>query len=239
MTTGTLPNQYDIVQLGEYFIENNYWEDHVDFTNSISYSSADNSKVTFTTTWSGPVFGGNITGYPSVWVGRKPDWVSDYYINNNVVSKLNSISVFNVSHDIVVSPGSQPFDIAFDLWVQNEPNGNQDTVEAEVMIWLDTFKRPPDFGKLVCKYKNGAKTAKVYRETASSGGRSWKYISVVFDEPQLRTTTDIKHILDFLANKRLIRKTHYISGWALGAELSRGSGSVTFTDVDYTFTKAT
>ncbi|WP_313199133.1 GH12 family glycosyl hydrolase domain-containing protein, partial [Rhizobium sp.] len=222
----SLNSDFAAYDTGEYILLNNVWgkgelRNGVDFRQSIEFS-LENPAENITFSWDWPYNSvGNIVAYPELIWGDSPfnnaqSEVDDY------ITHVGDLEKFSVDVAVVPLPGSSYTNISFDLWLTDVPGGDETTITAEVMIWLDWNERP--WGTTaVGTYSSGEQTASIY---FADGGERPDYIAVLFDKPWLNAEIDLKSILDDLVSKGLVSAEDFIGGHQFGAEISGGQGTL-------------
>jgi Ca2+-binding RTX toxin-like protein len=238
----TLTQDFAQVTLGPVTLMNNTWGvdtwgfDHwvngQDYWQTVTYNPGDlTTGVAFNWSYTNP--GGNIIAYPEIILGYKPwDRAGDPFL----VGRVSSLKELKVTTDIDIRGDTDGFNIAYDLWLTDVPQGDHTTIKSEVMIWL----HPGGFDLSDATTERislpGGSSALVYHEANMDAGtdQSWKYTAVILDGAPLDGTVDLNHILQILADRGYINRQHYLSAVELGAEVQTGTGGFTLNSFDWT-----
>lgn len=219
-----------------WYVLNNVWNPGSlaygsDYTIDSVYSASDlTSKTTFN--WSFPVTTDSahtIRAYPEVIFGPAPmsggHKASD--ITTVLPAQVSSLASLTADYDVSYKGNTGGFNVAFDIWLTDTPNGGADTVTTEVMVWV--HKGDFDaFGTQVGTYSNGAVTGKIYASTSGD----WTYTAVVLDQDAPKGQLDIAGILTTLKGLNLVSSTDYVASVELGSEVVSGAGSLTINNLD-------
>jgi Ca2+-binding RTX toxin-like protein len=219
-----------------WYVLNNVWNPGnlvygTDYTVDSAYSAADmTSKTTFN--WSFPVTTDSahtIRAYPEVIFGPAPmsggHKASD--ITTVLPAQVSSLTALTADYDVSYKGNTGGFNVSFDIWLTDTPNGGADTVTTEVMVWV--HKGDFDaFGQQVGTYSNGSVTGKIYASTTGD----WTYTAVVLDQDMPKGQIDIAGILTTLKGLNLVSSTDYVASVELGAEVVSGAGSLTINNLD-------
>jgi len=227
-----------------WYVLNNVWNPGslvygTDYTIDSAYSAADmTSKTTFN--WSFPVTTDSahtIRAYPEVIFGPAPmsggHKASD--ITTVLPAQVSSLTALTADYDVSYKGNTGGFNVSFDIWLTDTPNGGADTVTTEVMVWV--HKGDFDaFGTQVGTYSNGSVTGKIYASTTGD----WTYTAVVLDQDTPKGQLDIAGILTTLKGLNLVSSNDYVASVELGSEVVSGAGSLTINNLDLNVqTKAT
>ena len=219
-----------------WYVLNNVWNPgtliyNQDYVIDSAYSASDmTAKTTFN--WSFPVVTEpypTIRAYPEVIFGPAPmsggHKASD--ITTVLPAQVSSLTALTADYDVSYKGNTGGFNVSFDIWLTDTPNGGADTVTTEVMVWV--HKGDFDaFGQQVGTYSNGSVTGKIYASTTGD----WTYTAVVLDQDMPKGQIDIAGILTTLKGLNLVSSTDYVASVELGAEVVSGAGSLTINNLD-------
>ncbi|SFJ92424.1 hypothetical protein [Caulobacter sp. UNC279MFTsu5.1] len=219
-----------------WYVLNNVWNPGnlvygTDYTIDSAYSAADMTlKTTFN--WSFPVTTDSahtIRAYPEVIFGPAPmsggHKASD--ITTVLPAQVSGLTALTADYDVSYKGNTGGFNVAFDIWLTDTPNGGADTVTTEVMVWV--HKGDFDaFGQQVGTYSNGSVTGKIYASTTGD----WTYTAVVLDQDMPKGQLDIANILTALKGLNLVSSNDYVASVELGSEVVSGAGSLTINNLD-------
>jgi len=219
-----------------WYVFNNVWNpgsmvSGKDYTVSSSYNTADMSSGT-TFSWSFPVVTeatSTIRAYPEIIYGPAPmsggHKVTD--IGGVFPVQVSALTKLTAAYDVSYKGNLDGFNVSFDIWLTDTPNGGATTVTTEVMVWVHKGGVVP-FGQQVGTYVNGATTGKIYVSTASG----WTYAAVVLDQDTTSGELDLASIFAKLQTLGLVSSKDYVASVELGAEVVSGAGSLTIKNLD-------
>lgn len=210
-----------------WIVFNNTWGsgnlvDGKDYSVGATYHA--NSMTTATTfTWDYPpntLSYTKVLGYPSVMFG------SDTF--NNVWGEYDPAMVLPVqvknltsltsSYNSSIGGEVQSFDVAYDIWLTNKPNGIWSDITNEVMIWTHRGDMNT-YGTKVGTYSDGNYSATIYHIGT--------YTALVPDKDFLVGTIDVKDVLAKLQALGIVSGDEYVNQIDYGAEPFQGKGSLT------------
>jgi Ca2+-binding RTX toxin-like protein len=219
-----------------WYVLNNVWNPgalvyNTDYAIDSAYSVSDmTAKTTFN--WSFPVVTEpypTIRAYPEVIFGPAPmsggHKASD--IGGVFPVQVSTLNQLTADYDVSYKGNTSGFNVAFDIWLTDTPNGGASTVTSEVMVWVHKGGFDPT-GEVVGTYSNGSVTGKIY---ASKAG-DWTYTAVVLDADTPKGQIDIASILKTLEGLKLVSSADYVASVELGAEVVSGAGSLTINNLD-------
>jgi Ca2+-binding RTX toxin-like protein len=219
-----------------WYVLNNVWNPgdlvyNTDYAIDSAYSVSDmTAKTTFN--WSFPVVTEpypTIRAYPEVIFGPAPmsggHKASD--IGGVFPVQVSTLSQLTADYDVSYKGNTSGFNVSFDIWLTDTPNGGADTITSEVMVWVHKGGFDPT-GEVVGTYSNDSVTGKIY---ASKAG-DWTYTAVVLDADTPKGQIDIASILKTLEGLKLVSSADYVASVELGAEVVSGAGSLTINNLD-------
>jgi serralysin len=225
-----------------WYVLNNIWNPGTlvygkDYFIDSSYSATDlTAKTTFN--WSFPTItdpSPTIRAYPEVIFGPAPmsggNKITD--VAGVFPVQVSAIANLTADYDVTFAGNKAGFNVSFDIWLTNTPNGGRSTITNEVMIWVHKggFEA---FGKQVGTYTDAAgNTAKIYTNTAD-----WTYTAIVFDKDVPKGQLDLDGIFAALQKLGIVKSTEYLASVELGAEVVSGAGSLTINNLDLTLQTA-
>ncbi|MDR6530858.1 Ca2+-binding RTX toxin-like protein [Caulobacter rhizosphaerae] len=219
-----------------WYVLNNVWNPGslvygTDYAIDSVYSASDmTAKTTFN--WAFPVVTDSahtIRAYPEVIFGPAPmsggHKASD--ITTVLPAQVSSLTALTADYDVSYKGNTGGFNVSFDIWLTDTPNGGASTVTTEVMVWV--HKGDFDaFGTQVGTYSNGSVTGKIYANTTGD----WTYTAVVLDQDTPKGQIDIAGILTTLKGLNLVSSSDYVASVELGSEVVSGAGSLTINNLD-------
>lgn len=216
-----------------WYVLNNAWgaaglKAGTDYTVTSVFNKADmTSGVTFT--WSAPsttALAPAVIAYPDLSFGVPPNgaYASDPTDKAAVFPvKVSDLVSATMNYDVAFSGNTAGFNVAYDIWFTNKPNGNASAVSNEVMVWLHTGTSQP-FGSLVGTYQDGDFSAKIYHQGT--------YTAIVADHDTPAGTLDLTNIIAKLEDMGIMHGSEYLAAVDLGAEVTGGTGQLTVNNLD-------
>lgn len=214
-------------------IVNNVWNPGnlvygTDYLVSTAYA-ATNLTTQTTFSWSFPIVidpNPTIRAYQEIAYGLNPYASTPSSPTNLFAIQLANLSSLEVKYDVEYRGNLAGFDVSFDLWLTNRPNGDASTITNEVMIWLHKGGLSP-FGTQVGTYSDGIISAKIYYQAGSR-----PYTAVVLDTDSTAGDIHIDAILAKLVSLGLVSPSEYLASLEFGAEVGSGAGTLTLHSFD-------
>lgn len=240
MARKVLRNDWDEFQKGDYRIVNNVWNkgDTENYFQKILYDP-ENPARNISMVWDWGPDAGHVLAYPEVAVGYKP-WSG---LGTDAISaRISDIRSFDVFHNLSVGgPDKGLFNVAYDLWLTDEPLGGTQSITTELMIWarsgqLGSFGEQAHIGRYSHDgFKADIYTYEDFGDSSGLSGETWRYIALVSDKDQLKAEIDIHDILVELVRRGLISENDYVTGYELGAEVAGGEGRLDIKRMSHDF----
>lgn len=140
--------------------------------------------------------------------------------------QVGMIDELTADYDVSYEGNTGGFNVAFDIWLTDKPNGGPDSITNEIMVWIHRGDIVPN-GNIIGEYKYGDFSARIY----SSGGGDWTYTAVVIDEEYPHGTISIASIVLSLQDLGIVSPSEYLASIELGAEIAAGAGRLTINDL--------
>jgi hypothetical protein len=242
MTFNVLNSMYGIYTTNQWTALENVWNPQSlifgsDYTQTVTYDP-NAVNYNFSSLWKFPAAVNNlytVHSYPSLIYGPSP-WYGSGVVNGT--STLFPVQIGNIksltsNYNVTLGGNTSGYDVAFDLWVTNSPNGDSTSITNEIMVWIHRGGFNPA-GQYLTAYSSKYFSGSIYYQpvtTDNSGGNSqiwkWKYAAVVANTDTLSGQIDFANILKVLVNNGIVSPTAYLRGVELGAEVAAGQGSLT------------
>lgn len=219
---------------GWYIINNTYntWDLKygTDFTVDSTFDRTDaTAGITFT--WTMPYttqIGAPIRGYPEVAFGVPP--MGAYAHNPGDKAAVFPVRVgdlvsLTADYDVDFSGNVGGFNVAYDIWFTNVPNGDRSTITNELMIWVHKGEVGV-WAPVVGTYQIEGVTFTIYHQGT--------YTAMVADRDLPSATLDLTEIFDHLQSIGIMTDGEYLASIELGAEVVSGVGSLTINNLDFT-----
>lgn len=199
------------------------------YTIQSAYNKADMTAGT-TFAWSFPLSTDafpTIKAYPEVIFGVSPhgDRVNATDKAHVFPLQISSLVSLKADFDVSHSGNSGGYNVAYDIWLTSQPNGDASTITNEVMVWLHKGDFPP-FGDVVGTYTDGEFHATVYH--------TGTYTAVVADKDWNAGTLDLAKLFAGLNEMGIIDNSEYVASIELGSEVVSGQGTLTINNLDIT-----
>ena len=218
-----------------WYVVNNAWNSDSltygqDYTMSSAFDDLDVSEgTTFNWSYGAAVSTDNrsVLAYPELIFGPSP--MSGGAKTTDVAGvfplQVSSINALNAHFDVSMSGDTGGFNISYDIWLTNTPNGDRSTVTNEIMVWVHSGDVPA-FGKLVGTYSDGYFSGSIYYDAAKN------YTAIIADKDILVGTIDIANMLATLVDMGIVSESEYLASVELGSEVIYGTGSLTVNNLD-------
>jgi Ca2+-binding RTX toxin-like protein len=219
-------NPYNCYYSNGWYVLNNAWgcsnlTPGKDYTLSSLLHPADPSNGT-SFTWS---FAATTTPYPQVLA--YPEVIFGHTPYSGAASptenfgpfpaRIGELASFSADVNATISGHTSGFDVSFDIFLTNVPNGDATTVSNEVMIWLHKGAMQPP-GTLIGTYVDGTFVADVYHSGA--------YTAVVAQTDTLVGNIDIGSVFQYLTDQGILTPNEYLNSVEFGAEVTSGAGGL-------------
>jgi serralysin len=219
---------------GWYIINNTYntWDLKygTDFTVDSTFDRTDaTGGVTFT--WTMPYttqIGAPIRGYPEVAFGVPPMGAYAHNPGDKAAVfpvKVGDLVSLTADYDVDFSGNVAGFNVAYDIWFTNVPNGDRSSVTNELMIWVHKGEVGV-WAPVVGTYEIEGVTFTIYHQGT--------YTAMVADRDLPSATLDLTEIFDHLQSIGIMSDSEYLASIELGAEVVSGVGSLTINNLDFT-----
>lgn len=227
-----LDGSMQAVEKNGWIVFNNTWGS-TDFTYGKDYkmtatydANAMTTGTTFTWDYGAPRYDyTKVLGYPSVMFGFDTFGNAGYTSDRSMTLpvQINKLDALTSKFDVNWGGEKAGYDVAYDIWLTNKPNGIWSDITNEVMIWLHKGDMGI-WGNLVGTYSDGNYSAKIYHIGT--------YTALVPDKDYTAGEIDIADVLKKLVSLGIVSTSEYVNQIDLGAEPWKGSGSLTINSLD-------
>ena len=218
-----------------WYVLNNVWNPGQlvsgrDYRISSTYSKADLTGGT-TFNWSFPdvdMSGPTIVrAYPEVIFGPAPmsGGAKPTDIAGVFPVKVDDIKSLAADYDVSFHGDTKGFNVSYDIWLTNTPNGGTNSVTNEIMVWLHQGD-VASFGTRVGTYVDGAFSAIIYHSASKN------YTAIVSNSDSTTGILDIAKVLHTLGDLGIVSNNEYLGSVELGAEVVSGAGSLSINNLD-------
>lgn len=217
-----------------WYVLNNMWgssnlKEGSDYVINSTFSRGDMTKgVTFN--WSVPYTteATQIRGYPEVAFGVSPkgNYKGDPTDKAAVFPvKVADLTSLLAKYDVSWSGTTTGFNVSYDIWLTNKPNGDASTISNEIMVWVHkgAFGAP---GQAIGTIAIDGVNATIYH--------TGTYTAVILDQDLPSGTVDVTAIIAKLQALGIVNANEYLASVELGAEMNSGVGSLTINNLDLT-----
>ena len=232
-------------------LQNNPWGSaHLvygtDYTMSITYNGnnfPDHPTFSWTYPPSSPANRWSTFAYPEIQFGNSPWSGSSTSIDPMGVFPVAvaDLASLRVKYNIATSGDSDGHSVAFEIWLTNVKGGGMDTVTNEIMVNVHLGPlHGTDMG--VATFQSGTFTGQIYNNfnwnASSSDPDGWTFTSVAPGTIQpgadeLSGWFDMADLLTQLKGEGVIKGNEYVCNLDFGAEITYGSASMTFDQLEY------
>ncbi len=230
-------------------IQNNPWGAGsltygTDYTMSIAYNDKNLSDHP-TFNWSFPALTNanryTVYAYPEIMFGASP-WGT----NSNSIDPLgvfplgvSDLSSLTVKYNVGMTGFDGGHNVAFEIWLTNTKGGGSTAITNEVMVLFHLATMYGTSGS-IGTFTSGTYSGTIYNNANWSSG--WDFTTVqpgTGTQPgadEMSGSFDMAALLSELKTQGIIKGTEYICGLEFGAELTAGTGSMTFNQLEYDIT---
>lgn len=228
------------IQYGDFIVTNNAWGinkfkgDSETAMICISSNLAERDAAAMRVIWNIGETQNTVLAYPRISYG----WdFSDNSSTSNLPIKISEIS-YLISKIKYKMKSNDNFNVSYDIWLSNQEIPKKNDLKVELMIWTD-WQNAISPGKKISTIQLGDETYDVYKGKVSVG--DWDYIALVINykkketivksltetikhEIQSSKSIDIKKVLMFLKQQKMINEDYFLNGISFGSEIMGGSG---------------
>ncbi len=140
--------------------------------------------------------------------------------------RVGDIEELTATYDVSYEGNTDWFNVAFDIWLTDVPNGGPTSVTNEVMIWVHQGDVQP-FGSRVGTYSSGSISAAIHSDDSGD----WTYTAVVLDSDRPAGVLSISDIMSELESLGIVSQDEYIASVELGSEIVAGAGRLTINEL--------
>jgi len=186
--------------------------------------------------WDVPNNASGVIGYPALQLGIGP-WDKNKNRRSGFPAKISSIKELSVDYDMETVVKHRKYNLAFDLWlISDEGENDSNKIKTEIMIWEDYF----DFSSYGKKKELITTPFGTYKVLVGyllnpKYGQDWQYIAFVRTTPRTKGKVDIKYLIDYLVENKMIESEHLLTSVELGNEIGNSSGFTLVKKFDWTF----
>lgn len=218
-----------------WYVINNAWGTSglvkgVDYTIDSSFDRADATAGTVFN-WTMPYTtesGSRIMAYPEVAFGVPP--MGAHLSNPGDKAAvfpvaIDSLTALTIDFDVSFSGNVAGFNVAFDIWLTNVPNGGRDTITNEIMIWVHKGE-VNGWGPVIGTYEEDGITFQIHHKGT--------YTALIADRDVPQGQFDFTAMIARLKQLGIVGEGEYLASIELGAEVVSGVGSLTINNLDFT-----
>jgi Ca2+-binding RTX toxin-like protein len=174
-------------------------------------------------TWSFPVVFTAwpiIRAYPEILFGPTPlGGGTNTDADRALPIQIADLAGFTANYNVTASGYTQGYNIAYDIWLTNTPNGGSSSITNEVMIWLHKGGVAP-YGTAIGTYSDAYFSGTIYYSA------SQRYTAFISDTDLSVGKVDIAAMLRKLQSLGIVSASDYVADIELGAEVISGAGSL-------------
>jgi len=179
----------------------------------------------------------NVHAYPEIMFGGSPWWGGALSSDPLQVFpiRVSDLTELTMKYKLAITGDPMGFNVAFEVFLTNTPNGNSTTLTNEVMVWFHRGAFDPG-GSVVGTYSDSNFRGTIYSAAnwnAGTDNPSWTYTAIASNADDLSGQIDFKAMLETLQSMGIVNGNTYIAGLELGAEVATGTGSLTVNSLEY------
>ena len=180
--------------------------------------------------WSWPISLA-VVAYPEVMYGDSP-WSQPLHRTKRMPLQVGSGSM-TADFDVTIH-GDGIYNMAFSFWVVSALPATKDRITHEVMIWTLNNRMIPAGTRTDTMVLGGVTydlwVLNAHKDVSGKNSNTWDYVAFVARDPILRGPLNLSSFFDYLLDKGLITRDHYVTSVEFGNEIVLGSGSVEIQD---------
>ena len=169
-----------------------------------------------------------VRAYPELTYGTSP-WGGPS-TTANLPARIGDVRNLDITYDFATTGDPRLFNVAFSLWISDDPSKGLAGVTDEVMVWLHSGYFTPAGDKVATLTdKTGAATLwskKNFNGGVDTNQTDWDYTAVKYDKDQLSGTFDVDGLMKTLVDRGIVAKDDWLLGVQVGAEVAAGRGSL-------------
>src|SRR5579871_5280668 len=242
MSRSTLDGLGETYTTGPWTVAEDIWNPQslvfgTDYTQSIGYDSSFPNQA-LAMDWSFPLPSRYLTvhSYPSLMYGTSP-WSGPEgdSLETALPVELSHINSLYLNYNVSIGGDVSGYDVAFDIWLTNSPDGGADSLTNEIMVWVHRGGFSPA-GQYVAPYSSAYFAGGIYYQpnmgdNSGANPESWKYTAIVANSDNLAGQIDFANILQTLEANGEVSNTAYLRDIELGAEVAAGAGTLTINNM--------
>ena len=184
--------------------------------------------------WNAPGERSAVLSMPEIICGDKP-WDTPLRLRSEFPFHAGAKRL-QASFDIDLKAEGR-YDMAFSLWAVSKLPAIKENISLEIMIWT-VDAGVPHYGVKTSTFQTGGMTFDVYVKPdqgviTGPDPFSWKLVEFVARKPLLKGSIDFGDMIDFLLERKLLARDHYLTSLELGNEVSDGTGTVEIRKLEF------
>lgn len=161
-----------------------------------------------------------VVAYPEIICGKKP-W-DNSSTTEQLPARVKDLLAIAVDYSSQTNANGI-YNLAFDLWLCNSPEANEESIHTEVMVWIDKNGLPPA-GNIIDSFDTPWGPIDLYHDAMPK----WTYLACVFRNALASATLDLNVFLTQLVAMGHVDANLFLASVELGNEVSRGAGRTHF-----------
>lgn len=225
-----------MVPEGNCVLANNVWDPKLTpegFSQSIFLEKRDGMIVPGWR-WNAPGKRSTVLSMPEIICGDKP-WDAPLRLRSEFPFRAGAKRL-QASFDIDLKAEGR-YDMAFSLWAVSKLPAVKENISLEIMIWT-VDAGVPHYGVKTGTFQTGGMTFDVYVKPdqgviTGPDPFTWKLVEFVAQKPLLKGSIDFGDMIDYLLERKLLARDHYLTSLELGNEVSDGTGAAEIRKLEF------
>lgn len=226
-----LENESDIINCNKntnhshsnYLIMNNLWGESKVKKGIVSLCTFSKGDK-FGWKWQSPNNAKGVIGFPSIKIGGGP-WQNSTEKINDFPVPLDSIKSLAVDYETEIYTKYKTYNLAFDIWLNSTIPAVQENITTEIMVWEDYY----DFNSYGKKIDELNTPFGIYNVMSGylkndKFNQNWQYYAFVRQVPRQSGQVDIKYLLDYLVENKMVQPSDFATSVEFGNEFGDSSG---------------
>jgi hypothetical protein len=178
----------------------------------------------------------HVHAYPEILFGASPWWGGTNPTDPNQVFpiQVSDIASLKMHYNLNFGGDTNGYNVAFELWLTNVPNGGSTSMTNEIMVWFHHGSFSPG-GSFLTGYNSQYFSGQLFDTPNWNivSGSQWRYTAVESNNDAPSGELDLGALLQSLQSQGIITGNEYLADLELGSEVATGQGYMTLNSLDY------